>query len=293
MNKIEENRLILNEELSISDHVLKVTDKIYNAIIAKPGNRKYELNNFDFIAHLDLTCNFKMYQNGGVIGWCNSDTATLDSNKQLICKMVITGNFREDIGGNINSEMDYVKAAIQHEVEHLYQSYCKLLNQKQHSSDMYYKVSILGMKEKNPVIQFVSYIYYATDSEQDAFVNTMYSILIKMNTRDSEELYERSRKTQAGSLLKILNDAYRLLSDRRTPLIYDYKDMIQWLSKYDIEFDLKKTLKLCNFRIKRLESKIGKVLTKVKEDKKMWFSEVCLNLDKTILERFEQLVNYY
>jgi hypothetical protein len=293
MNKIEENRLILNEELSISDHVLKVTDKIYNTIMTNPTNQKYVLDNFDFIGHLVITCNEVFYQNGGATGRSHGDTATLNNNKQLISSMEIEGSFRKDINYNMDSEMNYIKGAIQHEVEHLYQAHCKLLNKNQHTIDNYYRAGVEGQKNPNVLIRLVSHIYYATDCEQDAFVNAMYQSLIKTNSTDSKVLFEQVQDTQAGILLAILKNAYRTFSNNKIQLDYNYHNMIQWLSQpqRNIEFNLEKTLKICDFRIKRLESKIGKVLTKVKKDRRMLFSEVCLNLDKTLLERVNELVN--
>lgn len=120
----------INEELSISDHVLNVTDKIYDIIMSQPENRRHVLRNFDFISRLDITIDQVFYENGGATGRSNGDTATLDSNNLLVCAMEIEANFRKDLYNNLDSEMNYVKSTIQHEVEHLYQAYRKLINQQ-------------------------------------------------------------------------------------------------------------------------------------------------------------------
>ena len=291
MTTIEENRKILQEELSISDHVLTVTDKIYDMV--KQGNTTYELVNFDFIGKLTFTCHLVFYQNGGATGRCNSDTATLDNNGKLICEMSIEGNFSKKLDPNLDNEMNYFKSAIQHEVHHLYQAYCKLHNKKQHNISSYYKAGVLAQQTNNDLLKRLGIIYYATDSEQDAFVNTLYQLLINLNSEEYNVLFDKVKETQAWVLLVGLKKAHEALVDRRTYLLPEYKHMIKWLStNYNIEFNLKETLKLCLFRIKRLESKIGKVITKVKKDKDMIFSEVNFMLDESLTKRFYEIVNY-
>jgi len=156
-------------------------------------------------------------------------------------------------------------------------------NKKTHSTDLYYKVGVLGYNSKNPLIRFVSLIFYATNHEQDAMVNGMYQSLIEV---DNNILFEKSKDTQAGILLQTLRIAYKRLSDKSIKSDPRYNNMIQWLSQFDIEFDLNQILKLCDFRIKRLESKIGKVITKVKKDRGMIFSENSFHLDQKKLLKF-------
>jgi len=42
--------------------------------------------------------------------------------------------------------------------------------------------------------------------------------------------------------------------------------------------------------MRRLESKIGKVLTKIKKDRQMVYSEICLNFCKDDLKRLTELM---
>lgn len=304
----EEYDRLITEKLSISDHVTKVSNEIVK--IFKRGQKNKYLKNYDFIGYLDIIWDFtKSYPKGGANGESDMRKAELDENELLInCTLKLSGYF----GSDDKTNFDYLELTIFHEVEHLYQCWQKLkndrfLNHKNIETGNYSKETIKkstlyvfgkeNLDSKNPYINSVATIFYLNEDEQDAIVNNLYNYLNKTKNLDINNLYDIYFDSDACKKLKTLKNIQKSLqyvdiNDNQ------YKEMVNLLKgNYMVNFNLDKTKKLLEYYIKRFEGKIGKVLTLIKDEKKImreYFYPQDVNYDNLIKEKskFNSIVNY-
>ena len=233
----EEIKRFLNEELSISDKVVDITNDLYHHIIDGNYNFVYP---FDDVG--DITVKVKIEKGEGNNG---SSTGNVDFDKNALTIVVKKG-----LKG-INKEA--LLGTIQHEVEHIFQ-YCKRTNKEQPYRDLY-KMAInrmnaegLTQADKN----LATLIYCCDLYEQDAFVNELFRSLEPLSVLENKERVERLRKSKAYYALYIIRNMINDMED-----IYNAYDFMEASSYYG-----KRTswfLSLARQREQRLRTKIMKV----------------------------------
>jgi hypothetical protein len=280
-------REILLEELSVSDNVNIVVDAIDKKLeLNRYGS--YEIKDVGFVGNLKIIITPKNDLNGN-----NSTIDTgkikIDSNGYVegatiyIVKKRLLNNEQE-----LRKEIEYVNGSIWHEIEHLYQDYLKLKNDRltisstDSASKEYVKrdyLNDLGCKNannENEYIELLSWMFYMDEREQDAVASELYNISMKTDITYYDDLMDFYQNSATYNKLQTLKEFQNLLKNV-DETDDDYIEMIKWFKKQGEDkenkqvfsniFDLQKTLNLLNYYIKRFESKIGKVLTKIKKDK--------------------------
>jgi len=275
----EEYEYLINEELSVSEHVISVTQEIEKHL-KNHWYLDFHLNNFDFVGKLEIEINRVKSDGGGSSSILDSTNVSLDNNGLIIgCKL----NINVSISENNESDIDYLYASIFHEIEHLFQIYQKLKNDKytqpksSFSSKEYknkyslYDLAQLTLQNgdiENIYISLLSWLFYLNEYEQDATASELYNIMLKKDYRSDFEFDMFYKQSQTYKKLLKLKDAYKLFNNINQNDL-GYKEMIQWLYQNNVTFNLQRTQQLIDYNIKRFESKIGKVLTKIKLDKGM------------------------
>ena len=160
------------------------------------------------------------------------------------------------ISGNIIYG-DYIKENLQHELEHLYQGKHGASNIIK-SDDVYAKaLRLLGNKD-NDISDIALVIYLSNTSEQDAFVNGMYSYLMSQSEPMIDIKWSVVKNSDAYLHLASIKKIIDKLENPDQEIIDKCKNYFD-LSPYQ----LLKIAKSVEFRLTR---KIGKVLAKYHKD---------------------------
>jgi hypothetical protein len=300
-------RDILLEELSVSANVKMVVDAIDKKIeLNRYGS--YEIQNVGFVGKLKIIIATKNIWDGGNSSKLNDGNIRLNSDGYVegavicIVKSRLVNNEEE-----LKKEIEYVNASIWHEVEHLFQNFLKLKNDRltitsnDSTSKEYRKKDFLNnlgsknVNNENEYIELLSWMFYMDEREQDASASELYNISMRVDFSFHKDLMDFYRNSATYNKLQTLKEFKEMLEcvDQDNE---NYLEMVEWFNTQNFNknylddenekkddsddepknyliFDLQKTLNLLNYYIKRYESKIGKVLTKIKKDKKIIYQE--------------------
>jgi hypothetical protein len=240
---------------------------------------------------LDIIFTNILYAGGGSNSSINDRNVQIDENGLATgCTLTIEANLF------VKGDLDYFYESISHEIEHLYQAYLKKkdgsLRLDATSSNEYIRKTNLNqlgqtnVNNKNTYISLLSWLFYLEEHEQDATVNEFFNLLTKNKFTYQSEIIPFYKTTACYKKLQKLKELYKLLNQTITN--DNYKLITDWLSYYNINFDVEKTKKLCDYYIQRFEGKIGKVITKYKQDNNMIVTEMNLRPDKEYYEEFKK-----
>jgi len=267
--KAELNRL-LNEELSVSSIVTTATNNISKLIINKLSQVS--------VKQLDNKINYK--ETSFVVSVFNDvvlnifvtryDFLTVDEYNEN-SKLINLGSFINiknntmvinffTIKNKFDNEILY--QSIQHELIHLYQQRLKGLSLLSNDIDKsLYELAIsnLASTDNGLVVSYLSkIIYYSYNFEQDAFVNGLYQYLLNHDKNKTGDIdYADSPQYNSLVELKEAVNYIKQLKDNDVNLTNSlllFKKNKQWF------------IKRGELSIKRYLNKIGKVITKYKQD---------------------------
>lgn len=249
---------ILNEELGISNEIIKKTDEVYSIICDAVKNNKQTAVSFEYYTFNQFSITFE---------WFNAKVITsVDCYNYINKEMYKFSNVRTDgwssyadkkylfmglvvpcISGTILKEE--VKDTIQHELEHLYQ---QIIMGKPFSNNKIYNMIKTNRNNKeNDVIRNAAQLAYGCiKSEQDGYINGLYSYLMSIPSLFSFSIL---KKSPVWKLYEEMNNIYEKYKD--TP------EFLLELKKYKL------THKKIEKSLGNFVRKIGRVVAKVKNDK--------------------------
>ena len=278
---VEEHNSLLNEDLSISEHVKIVSRKIERLITKNPNKPYHKLTDYDFIGELEIityatNCRTqkdadKSYKNCSI----NLAHAVLQNNQLFDVRLTV---YIILLNGNIIKNELY--PIIFHEVENAYQEYEKLLTDYSNNGQInthpkkrkikrnnLYNFAIKNLNHSNKYIKDLCWIYYMSDlEEQDAFVNKLYKYMTSTKGLDLNNFNSIYETSQAYKILIYLIDIQKTIDEWSDNKIL-FNNMLQFFKQNGMDFEIQKTKDLLEYTINRFMGKIGKILIKVKKDK--------------------------
>ena len=166
---------------------------------------------------------------------------------------------------------DTLEGCVQHEVEHLFQ--ISMMGSTSKSYNTIYNKAIDVFSNSNDYYErsLAQYIYCCSTMEQDAFVNELYSLLMKTFSSKNAEA-EALTKSQAYKALSTIRDIKNEMSDSFDG--YNYVDAFKVFGKSPRWF-----IKLGDNAEKRLKQKIKNIIFKSRVDKIKNSVSTNINLD--------------
>ena len=241
-------RRFINENLSISDEVLKTTNDIYFTL-------SYGINHFNYvlfdIGEFYVDAENIIVNNPNVELQCSTDL------KNRVLKLQVPYYSRKILEVPL-------KKAIQHEIEHIYQA-SKTIKYKNPSYDDIYDIAIGTFSDKNASrfdINLAQFIYCCSNKEQDAFINELYQEICHgvVDLKSDKYDMEIIKNSEIYKCLRIIKDMVEFLKEE---LRYTtYNDNIKKYGKSKLWL-----ISLGQNASKRIEDKIRKVLAKAREDR--------------------------
>lgn len=277
-NQINENiKQAIREELSINSQVSDFAYEIYKEVVENIS-KNYSSN----ATHLDgygiYEFSFKKVFNEKKVlisvnyfnfkSWsdyyfksketidCKYGTSQSDGDKMNFITVYCYG-----ISGRLDkaSTLD----TIQHEVEHIFQA---ISGQKQitiFDSNYSFAAQHL-MDNENKILKLISsLVYYSYEYEQDAYVNGLYAML--MNSEYPTPSWDEIKQSEAYTALKKLRTSISVYINPDEAFKRKSEDIARERFGMSLNSILKKAFQADS----RLVKKIGKVLIKVKKDKKI------------------------
>jgi hypothetical protein len=264
------NRLI-KEDLSVSTHVEKVANYLFNAI--KQNQNIKQIKNIDFIGYAKLT--LKAYNFDDIIDvnnfadeskYIRKPTTYINKSQQIhdiefyLEYATLNG---EIVNGNLSD-------SIYHEVEHAYQDYSiisKKIDITNNPQNKLYDFAINNIKHPNDYIFAICVILYMSNwGEQDAFANQLYSSLLQCKAIDKNNMYLHYFESGTYKTLKQLLKLQKQIPkwNENSDLYIEMKNI---LKNNNINFNKNQILKLLDNTIKRFRIKIDKVISKFMKER--------------------------
>jgi len=274
----------------------------------KPTNnyerKQYLLQNYEFIGYLPIDFRYiscddeESYEKADKSCWVDldSDYYIKKGNNNIYQIYDVMLFIRSPFfNGKILEENFY--GNVFHEIEHIYQEYQKLLSLSKHGQyqnaevikksflkpqnksnvnrENLYKFAIKNLTSNPPYpnyfVQYVSWVFYMIGwDEQDGFVNQLYGQMMKMKDLNMSNFDEKYRQTETYFVLEDLKNVQTNLSNwgldanEHVP----YQEMINYLDQNGITFRKDEIQTLVDRILIRFSKKIGKVLEKIKVDKR-------------------------
>lgn len=266
-------RSVIKEELSINSYVLsksseivgKICKDIYenfkeNAIAVKPGIKRYKSN---FVEFLEYNGNHKLYVKVNYFHFATNNI--YDANKYSInCDYATSFSMKGiyditvycyGIGGTVNKAV--VQSNVQHELEHIFQEMSG--SKKIGEFDEVYALAQKNLFSEDKATMYASnLIYYSYAFEQDGYVNSLYAELIDKD--EPMPRWEDIKDTSAYVALSMIRKALRVVEKNKSN-----NKILNAVQQYG--FAVEDLLKQGKTAEKRLLTKIGKVLIKIRKDK--------------------------
>ena len=255
-------KLLIKEELGILEGIHDEVLKIYNRIIDDlPKREKIKEDDFiiqkgsvpcSLLGHdFKISYRYRNFQSKEVVDAYGEDNLVTGGSSYLgkywvICEINLYG-----VSGVINKQRTV--EVIQHELEHIYQEF---RTQKTIPNNMFYAKMRTDMESSNENRRKIGrLIYGCLKSEQEGFINGLYSYCMVDNFQTPPDDYSNIKNSEAWKLYSEIVDVYKELQNN--------SEMLNILKEY--KWSIKKIEKHIDNFIKR----IGRVLIKVNNDKNL------------------------
>ena len=258
----DEIKKIIKEELGVSNEVINISKDILKMCIERIKNAKVVEKN-DILIKKSFNFNYKINDSNISItvyhrNFLNNDLFMLDGNEYitngasiLLAKnhsMCILNIF--SVCGTLQTEK--AMETIQHEVEHIYQTF--MMGKNFGGEMMYAKIKTDLESDDNDENKIGNMMYLSLKSEQEGFANGLYAYMMDKPSPYSNDLLIESETWKKFQLLK------QLVSELETN-----ESLKKKFSVYFENFGI--TINDLKQSIKNFSSRIGKVIIKVKNDK--------------------------
>ena len=253
----EEIKRFLNEELSIADEVKNATNEITDKFLSGNFNFTYDFYNIGEYNVFGNSIEIKDIDKKPN-AFCDTENQTLTFEIPIY-----NGEIVKDI----------LQGCIQHEVEHLFQISMMGKGNTSKSYNVIYNKAIDIFKNSTDYYErsLAQYIYCCYTMEQDAFVNELYTLLMKSFSSKNEEA-ETLSNSQAYKALSVIRDVRNEMTDAFDG--YSYTNAFKVFGKQPRWF-----VRLGINAEKRLKQKIKNVILKSRADKINNSVSTNINLD--------------
>lgn len=261
---INENqlKLLINEELGIHNSIYEEALNVYNRILEDLTKRE-KVNEGDFIIQrgsvvtsingrdFQLSYNYRNFLSKDIVDNYGEDNLVTGGSSYLgkywvICTVNLFG-----VNGTVNKQR--AVEVIQHELEHIYQEFS---SQKRIPNDMFYAKMRTDMESPDENRRKIGrLIYGCLKSEQEGFVNGLYSYCMVDKFQYPPYDYSMIKESEAWKLYSEIVDIYKEIKTN--------VHLLSILREY--KWSVRKVEKHINTFIKR----ISRVLVKVNNDKNL------------------------